>query len=502
MCRCTNYHHSLYITRHDGIILQLCYTKKQFYLINYFYYLDTMKKIILVIALLILAAVSTIPYWTGIEAEKRFTKLNHKFYPAANMKLVDTTYQRGWFRSVAQSTFEMSEASNTAANDGRLTFVHDIDHGFLPITDATIHTTLRTGSDMEVQSTEGSKIEAQASTQKFLNNIFVSTSVSEKPTLLDMRTKVQINGDTVSTLKIPPLTVKYDKAHLQWQGLQGKVYTKHNLAAVRTEIHTPQIQLETDKGRIVVQNAKLQISVQPGADSKQSASLSIADILLHGKQTPQVKLEGIQVEGNNNIVSNKLMITVKTGLLQAQVGADRYGPGYGDFELKNWHMPTLSRLQNTWVKTQNQGLPKEMAMLRLAPEGMALLKHSPEFAITRLNLNMPEGEVRGQLWVKMAPFEGGIFALFNPQLLINAISAQLEMHIPQALLRQLTEETSPGAQPTARKTIGQHLKTWVEKGILIPDEDNKDYYRSQIHLEGGVLQVNGQPRPIAVILPD
>jgi len=436
-----------------------------------------MKKIILVIALLILAAVSTIPYWTGIEAEKRFTKLNHKFYPAANMKLVDTTYQRGWFRSVAQSTFEMSEASNTAANDGRLTFVHDIDHGFLPITDATIHTTLRTGSDMEVQSTEGSKIEAQASTQKFLNNIFVSTSVSEKPTLLDMRTKVQINGDTVSTLKIPPLTVKYDKAHLQWQGLQGKVYTKHNLAAVRTEIHTPQIQLETDKGRIVVQNAKLQISVQPGADSKQSASLSIADILLHGKQTPQVKLEGIQVEGNNNIVSNKLMITVKTGLLQAQVGADRY-------------------------KTQNQGLPKEMAMLRLAPEGMALLKHSPEFAITRLNLNMPEGEVRGQLWVKMAPFEGGIFALFNPQLLINAISAQLEMHIPQALLRQLTEETSPGAQPTARKTIGQHLKTWVEKGILIPDEDNKDYYRSQIHLEGGVLQVNGQPRPIAVILPD
>ncbi len=462
-----------------------------------------MKKIILVIALLILAAVSTIPYWTGIEAEKRFTKLNHKFYPAANLKLVDTTYQRGWFRSVAQSTFEMPEASNTAANDGRLTFVHDIDHGFLPITDTTIHTTLHTGSDMEVQSTEGSSIEAQASTQKFLNKILVSTSVSDKPTLLDMRTKVQINGDTVSTLKIPPLTVKDDKAHLQWQGLQGKVYTKHNLAAVRTEIHAPQIQLETDKGRIVVQNAKLQLSVQPGADSKQSASLSIADILLHGKQTPQVKLEGIQVEGNNNIVSNKLMITVKTGLQQAQVGADRYGPGYGDFELKNWHMPTLSRLQNTWVKTQNQGLPKEMAMLGLAPEGMALLKHSPEFAITRLNLNMPEGEVRGQLWVKMDQFEGGIFALFNPQLLINAISAQLEMHIPQALLRQLTEETSsPGAQPTARKTIGQHLKTWVEKGILIPDEDNKDYYRSQIHLEGGVLQVNGQPRAIAVILPD
>jgi len=443
-----------------------------------------MKKIILfiVIAFLVIAALGIIPYWTGIEAEKRFTKITPKIYSAADLKLLDTSYQRGWFGSEAQSIFEMPpQFSSNTSDQQRLTVLHKIDHGFLPITDALIETTLYTGTENET----------------------ASTSVQQQSAILTVRTVVQTNGDSVSTLEVPALALKDDNAHLQWQGLQGKVYTKQHLTDVQTEIQTPQIQLETDEGRIVVQNAQLQLSMQPRDNFKQSiASLSIADLLLAGKQTPPVQLEGIQLEGNNNIVSNKLMLMLKTGLHRAQVGTEHYGPSFGDFEFLNWHLPTLARLQNTWVKTQNQGVPPKMAMLGLAPDGMALLDHLPELAMTRLNLNMPEGVVRGHLRVKMAPFEGGLLAaLFNPQLLINAFWAQLEMNIPQVLLHKLTEEASPEVA-TAPKTIGQQLKILVEKGILIPAEDNKDYYRSQIHLEGGILQVNGQQRPLTDIFPD
>jgi hypothetical protein len=444
-----------------------------------------MKKIILlIIAFLVIVALGTIPYWTGIEAEKRFTKINPKIYAAADLKLLDTSYQRGWFSSVALSSFEMPrQFSSAAANLQRLTVVHKIDHGLMPITDALINTTLYSGAD----------------------NDTASTPVSEQSAILTMRTVVQVNGDTVSTLEVPALGLQDENAHLQWQGLQGKVSTKHRLADVQTQIQTPQIQLETDEGRIVLQNAQLQLSMQPRDNFKQSiASLNIADLLLAGKQTPTVQLKGVQLEGNNNIVSNKLMLMLKTGLHQAQVGAEHYGPSFGDFEFLNWHLPTLSRLQNTWAKAQNQGVQPKMAMFGLVPDGMALLEHLPELAMTRLNLNMPEGIVRGHLRVKMAPFEGGLLAaLFNPKLLINAFWAQLDMYIPKVLLDKLIEESSSQEEvATAPKTVGQQLKIWVEKGILIPAEDNQDYYRSQIHLEGGVLQVNGQQRPITAIFTD
>ncbi len=123
-------------------------------------------------------------------------------------------------------------------------------------------------------------------------------------------------------------------------------------------------------------------------------------------------------------------------------------------------------------------------MLRLVPYGITLLKNKPEFAMTRLNFNTPEGELNSTLQVKIEQ-DISLAALFDPSLLINAVTAQLEMSIPQSLL----DNTG----------TNQSLKTWLDKGFLIPTADNQNYY-SQIHLKEGMLQINGETMPISSLL--
>jgi len=421
------------------------------------------KRLLLLITLLILIVLGTMPYFIGREVERRFPDINQAFLKKVNLKPVDSSYERGWFRSSAQT---LVERGKTASNDNRFILVHEIDHGFLPIrlpvVDTTLHPALGTG------------------------------------TLLEVHTTVQINGDSVSQLKMPAQQLKDEKAHMQWQDLEGTVYANRKLTAIQTEIRSPQIQLETDQGQIVIQQISLQADVQPGSTNfLQEGRLSIADIRLAGKQKPLVTLKGLELVGNNDIVSDNLMIGVKTDLQQIQVGADHYGPGFGRFELLHWHVPTLMSIRNTMTEIQSRGLPKRlqdrMLKLRLAPYGVALLKNTPEFAITSLNFNMPEGELRGTLRVKMEPFDQLALAALNPSLLLNILDAQLDMHIPQSLLQD---------DSTADETIKQRLNVWLEQGILIPAEDQSNYYQSQMQLKGGVLQVNGQPLPIATVLSE
>jgi hypothetical protein len=93
----------------------------------------------------------------------------------------------------------------------------------------------------------------------------------------------------------------------------------------------------------------------------------------------------------------------------------------------------------------------------------------------------------------MEAFEGGIFAFFNPFLLFNALNAQVEAHIPQPLLDSFIQNNE------VDKTIRQRLKTWKNLGILKLADDQPSYYRSQMQLSGGILQVNGQQLPLATI---
>jgi len=439
---------------------------------------------LLVIILIVVVCLSTIPYWTGIEAERQFTHFNESFYPTVNLKPLDTTYQRGWFHSKAETLVETLGFSDVGANQQRLLLVHEIDHGFIPLQSVLIRTTLypNTGVDAPLNKPES----------------------EEEGSLLEVRTAIQVNGDSVSTLSMPTLAINDQNARLQWQGLQGSVYVKRNFALLQADIYMPQVQLETLQGEIVIHGVMLNAELQPNQSVLMSGrgSLSIAEVQLKGKQTSFVKLEGIKLEGSNHVENDYLTVLLKTGLQKIQVETERYGPGYSDFELHHWHLPTLSRIKNIVTEIRNQGLSPQqqinVAMFKLMPEGVGLLKQTPELAMTRLHFITNEGELQGTVRLKMEPFDSHIFALLmNPSMLLNALNAEVDLQISQSLYNW-TQESS---FETARQNrLGQYLKTLLSQGILIPAADQSDYYRSQIQLKEGILEVNGQQLPLATLL--
>ncbi len=434
-----------------------------------------MKNIILFMILFVVTGSLFVPYWTGVEAEQQFSKFNQTFYSAVNLTPVDTRYDRGWFNSYAQSVVEINKPSHSVSKKQRLVLVHDIDHGFLPIQSTLVHTTLHT--------------------------IASSTQLPDV-LLINVQTAVELNGDTVSMITIPAQSIQEGEARLQWQALEGRVYAKRELTVIQTEIHSPQIQLDIHNEQIRAEKISLTVDMQPGKTNvlQSESRVNITHLQLTSPKKPLVSLTGLKLVGYNNIVSNRLTLALETGLQQIQIGADRYGPGKGHFELRRWHVPTLVNIKNTLTEIQSQGLdPKQSAnltLLRLMPDGLALLQNRPELAITHLNFNLPEGELRGTLQVKTEPLEGGLlaFALFNPYQLLKVLNAQLEMYLPQSLLSD-DENTTFVTYPLVK----QRLKTWLDQGLLIPTENQSNYYHSQMQLKAGIFQVNGEALPVTML---
>jgi uncharacterized protein YdgA (DUF945 family) len=438
---------------------------------------------LLAIILIVLSCLITIPYWTGIEAERRFTHFNESFYPTVNLKTLKTTYQRGWFQSRAETVVEILNFSDASSNPQTLLLIHDIDHGFMPVQSVLIRTSVYSNRPVET---------------------VLNKTEDEVNILLEVRTAIQLNGDSLSRLRVPTLMINEQNARLQWEGLEGRVYLKRDLSMLKAEMAMPKIDLETTEGQIIIRDVMLNAELQPNQAVLMASkgSLTLAEVEIKGKQTALVKLQDVTLQGSHDVENDYLSVLLNTGLQQIQVGTEAYGPGYSDFKLHHWHVPTLTRIKNILSEIRDDRLPKQqqtqIAMFQLMPQGLALLKQNPELAITRLQFITNEGELQGTVRIKMEDFDNPVFTLImNPYILLNGLNVELDMQISQSLYNWTQEHSKETA---SQNPLGQYLKMLLSQGILIPTVEPPNYYRSQIQLKKGVLDINGQQLPLESLL--
>jgi hypothetical protein len=408
---------------------------------------------------LLLILISLIPYWTGIEAEKQLDHFNQAFYPTMNIQLVENDYQRGWFQSQAQSTLEIPKTLVFSSPHHRLVVRHEIEHGFLPIQPTLIHTQLQTDT--------------------------------HETTFLQINTVVQGNGESISTFEMKPLTFQEEKIHLQLGNLQGKVRTQFPSTLAQVELHNSQIQLTTEIYQLLMQNVILNTELQttPSEFLQGVGYLTVeqSDFLPRKQPLTPLRFQKIHLVGHNDILSDYLTIAITLDLPYLGIGTDSYGPNWGKLELRHWHIPSLNALITNFMATRQQNLlPSStyLTLFKLIPDGINLLQHHPEVAVTDLKINTAAGELQGTMQLQFESTQFNYFTLLNPIELFNRLQVQANIHLPRSLLATITN--------WAEMNFPLPQEQGIRWDKLITLEPNADYFSVQLQLEKGVFQVNGK----------
>lgn len=402
------------------------------------------KSFLIIITIPVLIGIIAIPYATGVVAENKYASYEDRIYSKLKIVPVEQAYQRNWFNSYAQASFKTDDNHNYL-------LTQDIDHGFYPVEKPVIHTIIR------------------------------DTNNADKP-LLEMITTVQLNADTLTTVKIPARSIKSGKTELQWQALEANIYMKRHLAGIDVNFNGSKVQLDTEKEQIIINNLKMAVDVKPDETNLMQVlgNLAIDDMQVSGENLETVKLKGINFEGNNQNVNQHISLNMKTDVQQLEVGKEIYNSNFVELSLSHWHIPSLNNIKNTLVKLQQQNVPPEnlrnVAMFSIAPFGIQLLNNTPEVTVNNFNMNTAEGNVRGNLEIKMEAFNGNIFNLLNdPTILLKAVNAQLELLAPKPIVKKVIKTSTEDS--------------WLEKGILKQRDNN--YYQTNIKFTNGVLNANG-----------
>lgn len=448
-----------------------------------------MKKFLLLIGFLGVISAILVPYWTGIEAQQQFEQFNQTLSPLANLKWSDRHYNRGWFSSNAQSMFEITDVAKPAAVDQRFMMVHKIHHGFLPLRATHIETILYTKSTSS-------------------KNLTVPELTTDSRELLKAQTVVNLAGDTLTTLTTSPLSWRDENSHFQvdWQRWQGEIQVKQSAMMINAYLHSPQIRLDTMPGQIDIQSLGFTLQLPSGSTTVREGrgNLTMAQIQLlphHQSQQSPISLAGVTITTQNQIASDHLTIALATTVQQIQVGKTLYGPGYCEMELRHLPLENLVGIIKTLAEGgRSEWSPEHFKLMMLGiffQHGITLLNNSPEFAITRLNFDTPEGRLEGSLQVKMAE-KIGVSVLFKPWSVLDTLSGRLEMRLPTTMLHHLVAmllDSSTTAKKTIANSVQQRIQTWLDQGILI-NYGNHDY-SILLQFQQGELQFHGKTLPFS-----
>jgi len=415
-----------------------------------------------------------IPYWTGVEAEKQFRLLNqHVPTHDAQMILSNTTYQRGWLISQAQSTFEIARGVISAESQ-QVILEHKIEHGFLPILPTIIYTSIAPQS-----------------------RIVHWLGLTETPVLV--KTTLQLDGSGNSQIHILSLSLNDPERHakLQLQRIEGSATFTANLAQLNGELRLPQLQLETDKGKVQVNNTTFTTNLRAhsGGIWLGMNQWQMDEVNLLSQTLPAVVLRQLKVSVDNQLIDKHLQVNLKSQLQQLAVKQDNYGPGDITVEIRHLNVDSVNNLRQILNTMSNLPSARSNILLlgKLTQYGMALLNEQPELAIPQLNFVAPQGQLTGNLLLGVDKIDA--IAWLYPMKLLDSLHGKLTMQLPKSLLNQILStiaqpDISDDSQMAEGTQLAQTwLANWLKQGLITQQDQT---YHVQAQLQNGMLNLNGR----------
>ena len=424
-----------------------------------------MKKIFGFIVCIVLVIYYIVPFFVGKSAEKEFSSMVKSLENQLDTK-IESKYNRGWFSSKANISFNVQNAvaklNPTLAEHFSDTFLksdYKISHGFFPFT----------GNFKNRKPLV--PVIAVLQGNSYISNNFFNKNIKVKPSAV-----INLNGELASTLIFPKQRVfakKLDELFIKIIQSEINFSVSKNLDKADFSINFPQINISSKKSLLKAKNIKISSNFLKSKNNFPvgETEIKINEIVLKDMKnsSDEVNFSNFSflksANEKNDLVFGKIQITFD----EFNIPQKKFGPA--DFELifNNLDSKSLIEIQ-TAVNEMQLGKSQMASMIfiskltTLLPE---FIKKSPEIELTKFKVVTPEGDFSGYLKAKI---DGKDFVDFTK------IKDDIDKVYLEANL------TVPGKFAKENSLTNKFVK-------FVKDGRN---YKVDVLFENGVLIVNGK----------
>lgn len=394
-----------------------------------------MKKIILILVILIIAALVALPFYFGMKAEKKYNEIIANITESGNVTVNKQQFIRGLFHSKANTSLEIINKSKqiTINSDD------DIVHGpvdFLGLKKGTFNL-----------NTFIAKVNSNASI-----NIPVQTHTGETKILKIKsagNTDVKFDGTVESQYIIPKYKIIKKKEELvfDWSGLELNTIYDYNNKGLISYFESKSLKITNPETAFVITNITGKSNTSDINQNLQSLTGDFemkVDSMQIDSADDNMNINTLKFSGYSKADQNKFHMGMKLIGEQMVVNENKFGPLIYDFVIRDIDKATWIKLQETanTMKGNENSMEQGMQMMGILPQ---LVKHSPVIEIKELSLKSDMGNLDASAKVKINGDKPEL--LSNLLLMGNAIEAETSVIASKRLVEYYLDKTAVQTDP-------------------------------------------------------
>lgn len=436
-----------------------------------------------VLLLIILAACAGLPYWFGMQARTLFDE-SLAAMSQHGMNAQTTSYEQGWLSSTAEFTLSESSLSKSPTVNVKSVITHG-------------------------PFAYGDWLQGNISLEPFQAKIDSTLDVSTqglgdfgKIPEIKVVTWAPLAGDWKADVDMPPTKKKLKKGvEVDWQGLKGSFQFPADFLALKGSVNLGPLTVKSKEGTFLLSNVlfALDTFTSPEGLNLGNGSASIDKMSFSDSQSKgsivNVGMSGMSKAEGPNIAWD---FSFQTGKIDLG-GENVYGPTAFDMTARNLDAAALAQLQKL-AENQTSGKPGGKNPAKIQEQALKLFaritQKKPEFQVSRLSFQTPQGELQGHMKVLLDGTKADISQ--NPFAVLSILDVDAWALMPKLFVGSVVAESGlPGtsrkgkkSRPMSPSEIAKAINKLEAQNIMVPDGEN---YKITFAFKDGKALLNGKP---------
>lgn len=481
-----------------------------------------MKKIIAVLiglAILLLGGYYGMGLITERTVKKNIAMINQSHDISAEVK----QYHRGFFCSTAvlNWSFHIPERMTKNQDGQAVTIAAQTYQVELPL---TIHHGPILLANSNIYFGLGFAKSSVVLPKKYADELKANFSSESIPPLLNLTMFVNYWNKSTVQMTVPffKLLSNDKRSQFEWLGATSDVNVSSDASDMSGHVVMSGVRFLKGKIDTVLGNVRTEYQLHRSKLGLYlgDATILMRSLLITNDSKTVLEVKNVDVRSSSNVLNDLFHSHFQAKIEKVFADDKQYGPALVDFSVDNLDAITLAKLnEQASVMQHSSDVQRQQLLVAMLPELPKLLSKGAQLSIKQLSIGMPEGVVRGHLFVSLPKADTG-----NPFQLIQQIKGDGKFEIPMAFLKRVLNEsirqtlqnkaqaktalsatTEQAASLSAESTdlnqqalmqTDAQLAAIVTSGaLLVHDAD----YVIELALSKGQLLINGKPFNSAMI---